>query len=237
MKSSPEKSAVDSHLRVNDILLGPIERKLLAWFSPRMPLWVTPDVLTMTALAAGVIIAASYALTTISRDFLWVASLGIALHWFGDSLDGTLARYRGVERPRYGYFIDHSLDTLVEFLVALGMGFSPLLRLDCALFALAAYLMMSVSVNIRTCVTGVFRISYGKLGPTEFRVAIIIFNTIFYFTDNPVVAHFQGDVTICDLLALATGIILLCIFTVSTALTALELRRQERSLRGVSADS
>jgi len=237
VKSSPEMTGIDKHQRVNDILLGPIERRLLAWFSQRMPLWVTPDILTMTALAAGVIIAASYALTTISRDFLWVANMGIALHWFGDSLDGTLARFRNIERPRYGYFIDHSLDTLVEFLVALGMGFSPLLRLDCALFGLAAYLMMSVSVNIRTCVTGVFRISYCKLGPTEFRAAMIIFNTIFYFTDNPVVAYFQGSVTVCDLLALTAGTVLLCIFSVSTALTALELRRQEQSPRNVLGNS
>ena len=215
------------HQRVNDILVGRLERKLLTWLCGRMPVWVTPDILTFTAFAAGVIIAVSYALTKVSPNYLWIASLGFILHWFGDSLDGTLARYRNIERPRYGYFVDHSIDTLVEVLIGLGIGFSLYVRLDCALFALVAYLMMSVLVNIRTCVTGIFQISYGKIGPTELRLVIIVANTLFFFVENPVVGYVNGALTLCDLLALSIGISLILIFMVTTFRTALELRQSE----------
>jgi archaetidylinositol phosphate synthase len=218
-----------SHQRVNDTLLGRMERKLLAWFCVHLPAWVTPDILTMTAFLAGIVIAAGYALTNISKGFLWIGSLGLVLHWFGDSLDGSLARYRKIERPRYGYFIDHSLDTLVEVLIALGIGLSPLVRLDCVLFTLTTYLMMSVSVNIRAFVTGVFQISYGKFGPTELRAGLIIVNTIFFFVENPVVGYLYGPITICDLIAIAIATFLILVFVGTTLQTALKLRRSDDS--------
>lgn len=223
------ESSIDKHTRVNDILFGSVERRAIAWLCRRMPAWVSPDLLTLVALAAGVLIAVSYACTSYSKGFLWLGSLGLALHWFGDSLDGSLARYRKIERPRFGYYIDHSLDTLVEVLVGLGIGFSPYVRMDCALLALTGYLMLSVSVNIGTCVTGVFRISYGKFGPTELRVLIIILNALFYFVENPVIGYFHGDVTVCDVLAVAIGVILVLFFIFSTAMVALRLRREEET--------
>jgi archaetidylinositol phosphate synthase len=224
-------SRLISHQRANDALLGGMERKLLAWFCAHLPAWVTPDILTFTAFLAGIIIAAGYALTNISKGFFWISSLGLVLHWFGDSLDGSLARYRKIERPRYGYFIDHSLDTLVEVLIALGIGLSPFVRLDCVLFTVIAYLMMSVSVNIRTFVTGVFQISYFKFGPTELRAVIIIANTVFFFVENPVVGYLHGPITICDLIALAIAAFLILVFIGTTLQTALKLRRSDDSAR------
>jgi archaetidylinositol phosphate synthase len=224
------ESRFDKHTRVNDILFGSIERKVLAWLCERLPAWVTPDLLTLLALAAGVLIAVSYACTGYSKNFLWLASLGLVLHWFGDSLDGSLARHREIERPRYGYFVDHSLDTLVELIVGIGIGLSPFVRMDCALFGVCAYLVMSVSVNIRTCVTGVFQISYGKFGPTELRVLIIILNAVFYFVDNPVIGYLHGDITVCDVLAVVIGGVLMLFFILSTLTVALKLRRDEGKL-------
>lgn len=224
------ESGIEKHTRVNDIFFGPLERRVLAWLCARLPAWVTPDLLTLMALAAGVLIAVSYACAGYSRNFLWLASLGLVLHWFGDSLDGSLARHRKIERPRYGYFVDHSLDTLVELLVGLGIGLSPLVRMDCALFAVCAYLALSVSVNIRTCVTGVFKISYGKLGPTELRVIIILLNAIFYFVENPVVGYLHGDITVCDVLAVIIGATLILFFILSTLSVALKLLRDEGAL-------
>lgn len=219
------ESCIEKHTRVNDILFGPIERRALAWFCERLPAWVTPDLLTVLALAAGVLIAVSYACTGYSKDFLWLASLGLVLHWFGDSLDGSLARHRKIERPRYGYFVDHSLDTLVELIAGIGIGLSPFVRMDCMLFGVCAYLALSVSVNIRACVTGVFQISYGKFGPTELRVLIIILNTVFYFVDNPVIGYLRGDITVCDVMAVAIGCALVLFFIFSTLSVALRLRR------------
>ncbi len=223
------ESRLENHQRVNDILLGRLERRLLAWFCARMPAWVTPDILTAVAFLAGLVIAAGYALTNLSRAFLWLSSLGLVLHWFGDSLDGSLARYRGIERPRYGFFIDHSMDTIVEVVIAAGIGISPFVRFDCVLFALTAYLMMSVSASITACATGIFQISYGKLGPTELRATIIIANTIFFFAENPVVGYLYGPVTFCDLIAVAIAIFLTLAFFVTTLRTASKLRRSDSS--------
>jgi archaetidylinositol phosphate synthase len=220
-----------SHQRVNDILFGKAERKLLHWLCSRLPAWITPDLLTFTAFLAGIAIAAGYVLSNISKTYLWVSTFGLLLNWFGDSLDGSLARYRKIERPRYGYFIDHSLDTLVEVMIAIGIGLSPYVRMDCALFTLIAYLMMSVSVNIRAFVTGVFQISYIKFGPTELRVIMILVNTIFYFFDNPVIGHWYGPIGIPDLIALIITIFLISAFIITTLKVALKLRRSDDSNR------
>ena len=226
------ETGIEKHTRVNDILLGPLERRALAWLCERLPAWVTPDKLTLLALAAGVLTAVSYACTGYSKHFLWLASFGLVLHWFGDSLDGSLARFRKIERPRYGYFVDHSLDTLVELMVGIGVGMSPFVRMDCMLFAVCAYLALSVSVNIRTCVTGVFQISYGKFGPTEMRVLIIILNTIFYLADNPVIGNVYGVITLCDAVTVVIGCALVLFFIVSTLAVALKLRKEESAPTG-----
>jgi archaetidylinositol phosphate synthase len=218
-----------NHQRVNDILLGKIERKLLHWFCAHMPAWVTPDMLTLIAFLAGIAVAVGYALTGISKGFIWICSFGLALHWFGDSLDGSLARYRKIERPRYGYFLDHSLDTLVEVLIAIGIGFSPFVRLEFVLFTLIAYLMMAVSVNIRTVATGVFQISYGKLGPTELRLLLIIANTVFYFIPNPVIGYWYGPIRVPDIIAAAITVFLISAFIITTLQTAFKLRRSENA--------
>lgn len=219
----------EGHKRVNDMLLGSLERKLLAWFCARLPEWMTPDLLTLIAFLAGIMIAAGYALTNLSKNYLWISSLGLVLHWFGDSLDGSLARYRKIERPHYGYFIDHSLDTLAAVIIALGIGFSPLVRFDCVLLALIAYLMMCVSASITACATGVFQISYGKLGPTELRAAIILANAIVFFAKNPVVGYLYGPITFCDLIAIGIAIFLTLAFIVTTLITAVKLRRSDTS--------
>jgi phosphatidylglycerophosphate synthase len=215
------------HERINDILLGPIERRALRWLCERMPAWVTPDLLTVLALAAGVLIALSYVLTNISPAYLWLANFGFILHWFGDSLDGTLARYRKIERPKYGYFVDHSLDSLTEFLIAFGIGLSPYVQLEYALFALTGYLLMSVSVYVRTYVTGVFQISYGKFGPTEIRVMIILANTLVYFIGNPKLGTPLSAFTLFDLVAIGVGTVLILLFVLTTFRVAKGLRNQE----------
>ena len=127
---------VKPHQRVNDILLGPWERPALAWLAAHMPGWMSPDKLTAIGFAGAVLIMLSYALSTRSAALLWLASLGFVVNWFGDSLDGTLARYRKIERPRYGYFVDHTVDSFNEFLIIMGLGLSPYVRFDVACLAL-----------------------------------------------------------------------------------------------------
>ena len=187
------------HTRVNESILGAMERRALKWLSERMPAWVSPDLLTVFGFLGSLIIFAGYLLTTIDVRFMWLASFGFVLNWFGDSLDGTLARFRKIERPRYGYFIDHVVDTFAEFLVFLGVGLSPYVRLDLALLALIGYLMVSTFVYITTYVSGEFRISYAKLGPTEIRIIAILTNTIMLMVGFKQYKLFFGSFTFYDL--------------------------------------
>lgn len=218
----PAMQDIKEHQRVNDILLGPLERPALHFFARNMPTWVTPDKLTTLGLMGSVLIFVSYLLTRWNPAFLWLASLGFVINWLGDSLDGTLARYRKIQRPIYGFFIDHSLDAVSETLVFIGLGLSPYVRLDLALLALVGYLLMSVLVYIRTCVDGVFKISYGKLGPTEVRVLAIIANTVLFFSGNPQWNTSVGTFGVYDLFVIGV-IILLYGFFLST--TVQEIRR------------
>ncbi|MDI6842931.1 MAG: CDP-alcohol phosphatidyltransferase family protein [Anaerosomatales bacterium] len=168
---------IAKHKREHDMLLGFLERPALQWLAARMPAWVTPDVLTGIGVAASVMIFVGYWLTNASAWWLLLVNAGFVINWFGDSLDGTLARYRKIERPKFGFYIDHTVDAVAEFLTIIGIGLSPYLRLDVAAFALIGYLLMSVHVYIRTAVEGVFKISYGRFGPTEMRVIIMLVNT------------------------------------------------------------
>ncbi|MGD9091521.1 MAG: hypothetical protein PVF74_01640, partial [Anaerolineales bacterium] len=132
------------------------------------------------------------------------------------SLDGTLARYRKAERPRYGFFVDHTVDALNEVLIFLGLGLSPYIRFEIASLALIGYLLMSILVYVTTAVTGEFRISYGKLGPTEVRVIAILANTLIFFFGNPAISTPWGTLTIFDLVAALIAGILFLIFIFST---------------------
>ena len=219
-----------SHKRVNDTVLGPLERPALQWLATRMPAWVTPDHLTFLGVIGGIIVAVSFALTAISPAYLWLASFGVFLNWFGDSLDGTLARYRHIERPRYGFFVDHIVDSFVETLIFLGIGFSPYVRLEFAEMALIAYLSVTIYVFLYTYVSDVFKISYGKLGPTEARALLILANMLIFFVGNPVVnlPASIGPMNLYDLFVLVVTVILFYIFFSQSYVTARRLSAEDR---------
>jgi archaetidylinositol phosphate synthase len=146
-----------------------------------MPVWVTPDFCTVTGFIGAAVIMTGYILSRVSPNFLWLASLGFVINWFGDSLDGTLARYRHIERPQFGFFIDHTTDALNEMMMLAGLGLTTYVRFDLACLTLCLYLMFTVLVLTCTVAQGEFNISYGRLGPTEMRIALILFNTAMYF--------------------------------------------------------
>ena len=172
---------INNHRRINDILLGPLERPTLKWLAAHMPAWVTPDTCTMVGLLGALGVAASYILTVYDRSFLWLASLGFVVNWLGDSLDGTLARHRRIERPIYGFFVDHTIDAFSVSVIVLALGLTPYVTFTVACLMLIAYLLLSVLVFVRTSAVGEFKISYSKLGPTEIRVFAILLNTAMYF--------------------------------------------------------
>ena len=122
LPSGPSAPPVD---RIQQNLLAASERRLLNWMCARMPRWVTPDLLTALGMVGAFAIFAGYAASGLHVGWLWLSIAGYAVQWFGDSMDGSLARFRHIERPSYGYFIDHSCDGLATLLILAGMGASP----------------------------------------------------------------------------------------------------------------
>ena len=216
---------IKPHQRVNDILLGPLERPALQWLAAHMPAWLNPDILTGIGIIGAVLIFFSYWLSNALPGFLWVASLGFVINWFGDSLDGTLARYRQSERPKYGFLVDHTVDSFNEVLIALGLGLSPYVTFSVACLALIGYLLMSILVYIRTYVYGVFQLSYGKFGPTEVRVFLILLNLVMFFLGVPEVELPLGLGTVYDIPIALVAAVLFILFTAGSIRDAVELAR------------
>lgn len=210
---APKRVKDAKHKRVNDILLGPLERPALKWLSEHAPAWATPDFMTGVGIVGSLIIFASYCLTNLHPGFLWLASFGFFLNWLGDSLDGTIARYRHIERPKYGFYVDHVVDIFSQVLIFMGLGLSPYLRFEFAATTLIGYLMLSALVYIRTYVRGVFKISYGKLGPTEARMIAITANAVVFFVGKKdIINLFGAPLTFYDLVGIFCSLLLLIMF-------------------------
>jgi phosphatidylglycerophosphate synthase len=220
-----ETNDIKKHTRVNQTLLGPLERPALQWMAARAPQWVTPDILTGLGVVGSAMCFAGYWLSGQSVWWLLFASAGFFVNWVGDSLDGTLARYRKIERPRFGFYIDHTVDAVTEFLTIIGIGMSPFLRLDIAAFALIGYLLMSVHVYIRTAVDGVFKISFGAFGPTEMRAIIVVVNIAIMLAEGWFVTPVVGDLLLFDIIGIVLAIALSGVFLVTSWRYAVQLAR------------
>lgn len=165
--------------RIQTSFLNGIEKKALVWLAARQPKWMVSDMLTFIGTLGAIVIAAGYILSSHSIHFLWLSSLGFIINWYGDSLDGTLARVRDMQRPVYGYYLDHTVDCINEAFMFLGVGLSPLMNLPLALMILVVYLFLTINVSVNAHLKGEFKLTYLKLGPTEFRVFAILVNTLF----------------------------------------------------------
>lgn len=159
--------------RIQENILAKSERRILQWLCARMPRWVTPDILTAIGLVGAMLTFAGYTLSNLASHWLWLAIAGYAIQWFGDSMDGSLARYRMIERPSYGYFIDHSCDGLTTALIVWGIGMSPYVTMDVAMVALVGYLLLSIHAYLAARVIAEFKLSYLGAGPTELRFMLI----------------------------------------------------------------
>ena len=232
-KQKKTRQRTAKHTRVNEGLLSPLERPTLQWLAVRMPAWVNPDLLTGVGFFGSILVFAGYALTSLDLRFMWLASFGLVVNWFGDSLDGTLARLRKVERPRYGYFIDHIVDTATEALVFIGMGLSPFIDLRLALIALVGYFMVSIYVFLTTYVSGEFRISFAKLSPTEIRAIGIIANTVMLVLGVRKFTTPLGAFTLFDMILMLVSIIFYVGFVVIVLLKARQLSREDTLARNI----
>jgi archaetidylinositol phosphate synthase len=164
--------------RDKKFLLAVPEARVLDWIARRLPAWVTPDHLTALGVVAALAIGAAYVLSNGDSAWLWAASGLLVLHWLGDSLDGTLARVRRSERPRYGYYLDHLVDAFATAAIGIGLGLSPHMLLAVGLAIVVVYLILSINTYLETHAFGVFTLGYGRLGPTEARLVLIGVNTL-----------------------------------------------------------
>ena len=166
-------------VRIQTSVLNELEKKVLVWLAERQPRWITSDILTYIGTFGAVVIAAGYILSAWNINFLWLSSLGFIINWYGDSLDGTLARVRKTQRPVYGYYLDHTIDAINEVMIFVGVGLSGLMHLEIALLALVMYLLMTINVSINAHLKKEFKLTYASMGPTEFRIIMIFINTLF----------------------------------------------------------
>jgi archaetidylinositol phosphate synthase len=209
------------HERSYDFLLAPFERRVLPRLAAALPGWVVPDHLTILGLIASTGIGIAYYLSNHNESWLWLVSFLLVVNWYGDSLDGTLARVRRIERPRYGFYLDHLMDAYSTFMIGMGLGVSPYMLLAVGLAIVIAYLLLSINVYLETHVFGEFGLGYALIGPTEVRVVLIGLNTMALWL-GPLPFGVRGvDATVFDVAGVAAV----------TAMIAMLIARAARNLR------
>jgi phosphatidylglycerophosphate synthase len=219
--SSNSEAHIGTMVRIQENVLARGERRLLQWLCARMPCWVTPDLLTALGVAGAAMTFFGYAASNLAWEWLWLSIAGYVVQWFGDSMDGSLARFRKIERPAYGYFIDHSCDGLTTALIVWGLGVSPYVTMDVATVALVGYLLLSIHAYLAARVTGEFKLSYLSAGPTELRFILIGLTVMMMVLGSG--RGVFGAVSGFDLFVGLVGSILIILFVAQTLITGRRL--------------
>lgn len=207
--------------RLQGNVLARSERRLLNWLCARLPQSFTPDGMTALGFFGAIMICGGYMLAHHAPVWLWLSIAGYFINWFGDSLDGSIARFRKIERPQYGYFLDHSVDSLAIILIVGGIGLSPYVRLDVSMIPLLGYLLMAIHTFLASKVLGEFQLSHLGGGPTELRIILIIM-TLAMLGLGPRPSGLW-DLSVFDVFAGGVGIVLVGLFIVQTLKTAKRL--------------
>lgn len=213
--------------KINDTLLSRPERVLIEEMCARVPAVIRPDHFTFLGISGGALVFAGFVLSNQNASFLWLAILGLVMNWVGDSLDGSLARFRRCERNRYGYFIDHMTDSFTMSLIGVGAGLSPMLSMTSCLFVLLSYLLLTVMSVLEAKVRGVMRISFGKLGPTEFRIFLLLLVGLLYFHAGAEIRIGGETVNAYDAVLLLTAGLLALTCLLSAIRIGAELSRED----------
>src|SRR5437667_4151327 len=202
------------------------EKRALVWLAERTPAWVSPDYLTLLGFGAQVMAGISYALATRNRLWLLGVIACLALNWLGDSLDGTLARVRHCQRPRYGFYVDHIVDSFGALALMGGLALSGYMHPRIAIGLLVAFLMLSIQTYLATRALGEFRISFWRFGPTELRILLAVGNLALFW--KPAVHLFGSGYRLFDIGG-AIGLIgmglMVVVFTLQNTI---RLYREER---------
>lgn len=213
------------HERTGGFALARFEAWALPRLAAALPARVMPDHMTALGLVAATGVAASYLMSNQDIRWLWAASFLLVIQWYGDSLDGTLARFRKIERPRYGFYLDHLTDAYSTLAIGIGLGFSPVMLLSVGLAIAIAYLLLSINVYLETHVFGTFTLGHGTIGPTETRLLLITLNTVAVVWGPMPFGLFGVPFTAYDVFGLAAVAIMLLML----------LRRAAGNLRKLAA--
>ncbi len=171
----------DSQQAINTAITAKVEEKAKEIICPRIPEWIGPDHLTFIGIIGIVIVSIGFVLGYLNRYYLGLVPLGLIINWFGDSFDGSIARYRKKTRPNYGYYIDKMVDAVVMIIVGLGLGLSGFVKIEIAILLTAIYLAMMINVDLLVYVKGEAKNSFGWFGPTEIRIIGIIISIVMFF--------------------------------------------------------
>lgn len=207
-------------------LTAAVEKKVLLWLAARTPAWVTPDHLTALGLLAMLLAGLAYAKSARNPAWLHVVNLGLVLNWLGDSLDGTLARFRQRSRPRYGFYVDHLVDAFGALFLIGGLALSGYMSAGIAAALLIAYFLVSIDIYLATYALGVFKISFGPFGGTELRLLLILANLA--LLAHPRLTVLGWQVLLFDVVGVAAVAALALVLAVSTARNVRALYQLER---------
>ena len=219
----------DEQNAINTGLTAHAEEKAKEWICPRIPQWVNSDMLTVLGFLSSFIIAAGFILGFANRWYLILVVVGLILNWFGDSFDGSLARYRHKTRPNYGYYIDHITDGLTVTVLGLGLGLSGFIRVEIALAFIIMYLMLMMHVELVTYVENEFKYSFGLFGPTEFRIIGILLAVVMFFIPVKYFDIWGYTLTQYDLFATFAVVVMFIILISSIVSKGVELDKIDRA--------
>jgi phosphatidylglycerophosphate synthase len=217
--------------REPSFLLAVPEKRLLRWIAARLPRWILPDDMTALGVLAAFGVCAAYQLSNEASAWLWVASGLLVLQWLGDSLDGTLARVRGIERPRYGYYLDHLVDAIATAAIGIGLGLSPYMLLSIGTLIVVAYLVLSINVYLESFAFDRFSIGYGYVGPTEVRLVLIALNTALVLGGGLDFTLAKLELTVLDVIGLGIAAAMLALLGGRAWRNLRELSRAEPAAR------
>jgi archaetidylinositol phosphate synthase len=218
------------HKRIIQTLTAPLEKRVLIWMASKIPPGVTPDLLTAIGFLAAVLTSVSYILSRTRPTFLWIACTGYIINWFGDSMDGTLARYRQIERPRYGYFLDHSVDAICVTMIMTSLGLSGYVRLELALAAIIGYLLLTLYTTLANFTSHEFQISFAYLGPTEIRIIGIVASIWIFYNSTRFIHLPFGDFTFFEIILIGLVILFFSAYLISTVWQIIRLAKIEPPL-------
>jgi phosphatidylglycerophosphate synthase len=212
--------------RQQESLLAPLEKKVLIWLAHRMPGAVNSDHLTLLGFLGMAMAGVFYFLARWNSLALVGAVVCLAINWFGDSLDGTLARVRQRQRPRYGFYVDHIVDSFGALFLIGGLGLSGFMTGTVAMALIIAYFLLAIELYLATYTIGIFRLSFSIWGPTELRI-VLAFGTLIFFL-KPVVTILGEQYLLCDVGAVVAIVGMLVMTIFNTIRNTITLYREER---------